>query len=51
MLFYNSYFINRQIYTGKIGNATDKNSRERVVWDLSKMFLDKGRNITTYDFF
>ena len=46
-----SYLCNAQIYTGKVGNKTEENQGERIVRELSDPFLDKGRTITTDNFF
>ena len=46
----NAYFINGQIYTGKQGDAPERNQGERIVRELSEKFLDRGRNITTDNF-
>lgn len=47
----NSYCINLQLYTGKIGVAPERRQGARVVFDLCSHLLGSGRNITTDNLF
>ena len=47
----NAYLCNAQIYTGKKSNTVEKNQGQRVVMDLMDPFLNKGRTVTTDNFF
>lgn len=47
----NAYFLNGQIYTGKIGEKTETNQGERVVRELTEKYTGAGRNITCDNFF
>jgi hypothetical protein len=47
----NSYCINLQLYTGKVGNAPEKRQGAWVVFDLCHHLFGTGRNITTDNLF
>jgi len=46
------YPLNRQVYLGKLPNETrEVNQGQRVVKDVTRKWLNIGRNITTDNFF
>lgn len=46
-----SYSLNGQVYLGKVGNHAEKNQGERVVKDMVRPWLGKGRNVVCDNFF